>query len=486
MRWLRWLIQQASPILVVLVLIGVLMPGSTEAWGTAGTAQNAGLAHDTSPGNSGEHKTTICHATGSASNPSVLITVDDNALKAHQAHQDGKDIIPAPAGGCPGAASPTKTKTPTPAPATKTKTPTPTNVVLPTEIVKTNTPTVTSTAPASSTPTKTNTPVVTNTNTPIPTSTNTPTKTNTPVPPTNTNTPVPPTSTNTAVPPTSTNTPTKTNTPVPPTNTNTPIPPTNTNTPVPTNTNTPVPNTATKTNTPTSTSTVLPTEVARTSTATATATPVRGFLEICKIAGDDVAVGQIFSFTLSSGGSASVAAGTANVPICTAPMALPPGNVTITEQAASGVTLAGITVDPADRQVSLDLGARQVTVRVIAGDESTSTQVFFTNVGNELKICKVAGSGVFTGQVFIFTVSGGGAGTATFLVPAGFCALPISSFIGGTNVTVVETIPTGISVSAITAAPADRLVSANLTTGTGVVRIGTGESVLFFTNQRAG
>ncbi len=437
MRFLLWILgTRTGTVALLIALVGLLLPASTEAWTNTGGAVgpiSTQDKNDESPGNSGEHKTTICHATGSASNPFVLITVDDNALKAHQAHQDGKDIIPAPAGGCPGAASPTKTKTPTPAPATKTKTPTPTNVVLPTEIVKTNTPTVTSTAPASSTPTKTNTPVVTNTNTPIPTSTNTPTKTNTPVPPTNTNTPVPPTSTNTAVPPTSTNTPTKTNTPVPPTNTNTPIPPTNTNTPVPTNTNTPVPNTATKTNTPTSTSTVLPTEVARTSTATATATPVRGFLEICKIAGDDVAVGQVFSFTLSSGGSASVAAGTANVPICTAPMALPPGNVTITEQAASGVTLAGITVDPADRQVSLDLGARQVTVRVIAGDESTSTQVFFTNVGNELKICKVAGSGVFTGQVFIFTVSGGGAGTATFLVPAGFCALPISSFIGGSR-----------------------------------------------------
>ena len=46
-------------------------------------------------------KTTICHATGSATNPYVTITVSDNALKAHRAHQDGRDIVPAPAGGCP-------------------------------------------------------------------------------------------------------------------------------------------------------------------------------------------------------------------------------------------------------------------------------------------------------------------------------------------------------------------------------------------------
>lgn len=41
-------------------------------------------------------KTTICHATGSETNPYVRITVSDEALPAHAAHQDGRDIIPAP------------------------------------------------------------------------------------------------------------------------------------------------------------------------------------------------------------------------------------------------------------------------------------------------------------------------------------------------------------------------------------------------------
>jgi hypothetical protein len=50
-----------------------------------------------------EHgKTTICHATGSETNPYVVITISDNALDAHRAHQHGEDIIPAPAEGCPG------------------------------------------------------------------------------------------------------------------------------------------------------------------------------------------------------------------------------------------------------------------------------------------------------------------------------------------------------------------------------------------------
>ena len=42
-------------------------------------------------------KTTICHATGSAKNPYVRITVSNGALAAHRAHQDGRDIIPATA-----------------------------------------------------------------------------------------------------------------------------------------------------------------------------------------------------------------------------------------------------------------------------------------------------------------------------------------------------------------------------------------------------
>jgi hypothetical protein len=38
-------------------------------------------------------KVGICHATGSATNPYVFISVDEHALKAHQDHQDGRDIV---------------------------------------------------------------------------------------------------------------------------------------------------------------------------------------------------------------------------------------------------------------------------------------------------------------------------------------------------------------------------------------------------------
>src|SRR5262245_18640917 len=50
-----------------------------------------------SPGPPG--KVTICHATGSASNPFVQITVSENAVRNgrghnHDGHQAGEDIIP--------------------------------------------------------------------------------------------------------------------------------------------------------------------------------------------------------------------------------------------------------------------------------------------------------------------------------------------------------------------------------------------------------
>lgn len=49
---------------------------------------NNGAADPTSPGNSGEHKVTICHRTNSATNPYVQITVDFHAVDGHGEDSD--------------------------------------------------------------------------------------------------------------------------------------------------------------------------------------------------------------------------------------------------------------------------------------------------------------------------------------------------------------------------------------------------------------
>jgi hypothetical protein len=61
---------------------------------------SAGGKGDTSPGNSGEHKTTVCHREGNGS--FHLITVDNHAVPAHMKHGD---VLPDASGHCPPAPS---------------------------------------------------------------------------------------------------------------------------------------------------------------------------------------------------------------------------------------------------------------------------------------------------------------------------------------------------------------------------------------------
>jgi hypothetical protein len=58
------------------------------------------------PAANAAEKVTICHATGSDTHPYVTVTISENAVNAHRNHQNGEDIIPAPATGCPNAVPP--------------------------------------------------------------------------------------------------------------------------------------------------------------------------------------------------------------------------------------------------------------------------------------------------------------------------------------------------------------------------------------------
>jgi len=73
-------------ILAVLGVASLALLGATAT--ASATDENSG----------GGEKITICHATGSETNPYVPITIDLHALNAHLGHQHDQDIIPANAG----------------------------------------------------------------------------------------------------------------------------------------------------------------------------------------------------------------------------------------------------------------------------------------------------------------------------------------------------------------------------------------------------
>ena len=115
------------------------------------------------------------------------------------------------------------------------------------------------------------------------------------------------------------------------------------------------------------------------------------------------------------------------------------------------------------------------------GDTPTNTPTNTpTSDLGQLKVCKVAGSGIPQGQVFTIKV-----GNNNHNVPAGYCVLA-GQFLLNTQVTVQETIPAGYEVPRIEVKPESRTVSKDNSTGIVVVKIGSGVTEVIFTNKIIG
>ena len=216
-----------------------------------------------------------------------------------------------------------------------------------------------------------------------------------------------------------------------------------------------------------------------TATSTSTKTPIpttpQGYMQICKQA-DGAGVSGYFNFRFADQ-SRSVPVGTCSRLIFN----LTPGTLTVTEDAQAGYEVADIYTIPADRLISKDLSGRSATVTIVPsnGDASTQTVVVFVNRRIELgqlKVCKIAGTGVTKGTVFTFNVN-----NVNYNVPAGYCVLA-GQYPLNTQVTIRENPLTGYFLESINIQPDGRTVSKNVSLGEAVVKIGSGVTEVSFRN----
>lgn len=187
------------------------------------------------------------------------------------------------------------------------------------------------------------------------------------------------------------------------------------------------------------------------------------YLEVCKSSSttNPVPANGIYSFTVT-GSAFSSSTTPLMVPVgeCSGPIEVSAPTSTITELPQPGVGVSAISAvgysAPPNSQLedlleSYDLQTRTATVLLVPppgpGDTSTETIATFTNYEappGQLKVCKIAGSGVTVGTSFTFSVNGGtgfplGAGP---LDQGGYCK-EAGTFPVGTSVTVSETFPSG-------------------------------------------
>ena len=188
-----------------------------------------------------------------------------------------------------------------------------------------------------------------------------------------------------------------------------------------------------------------------------------GYLEICKQTDPDYPVSGPFSFMVTA---PFFSTGPIVVPVgaCSPPTQVPSGIVTINEAPQVGVAVENVTAYSYDQYGNyineLDSWTppqQTATVTVVPGGVSLETVATYTNYApplQELKICKIAGSGVAVGTLFNFTATDG----TTYHTdqvqagppPGGYCVVdgtwPIND-----PVTITEvSIPSGVSVSGIT------------------------------------
>ena len=212
--------------------------------------------------------------------------------------------------------------------------------------------------------------------------------------------------------------------------------------------------------------------------------PTTGFLQICKIAGSGVVLGTNFTFGVA-GTPVTVAAGPPSAGTCGTALTVPAGQVLITETVPSGTLMTAVSTLPsAGLLTASNLAAGTATVTVIAGAQTIVTFTdSVTPTTGSLQICKVAGTGVVEGTNFTFDVAGTRVIVPAGPAPGGSCSALLVLPAGSVSVT--ETLPTGLELTAVSASPSGMLVSSDLAAGRATVTIAAGgQTVVTFQNAR--
>ena len=206
-----------------------------------------------------------------------------------------------------------------------------------------------------------------------------------------------------------------------------------------------------------------------------------GFLQICKVAGAGVVTGTNFVFMVA-GTPVTVPAGPPPQGSCSAAFVQPAGAVTITETLLSGTVLTAVTTLPSGLLAASDLAAGSATVTIQNGGQTVVTFVDTIPAGPTtgfLQICKVAGAGIAVGTNFTFSVAGTPVTVAAGPAPGGSCSLALVEPAG--PVTILETLPAGTALTAVTSLPGGSLVSSNLAAGSAIVTVtGGGQTIATF------
>ena len=208
-----------------------------------------------------------------------------------------------------------------------------------------------------------------------------------------------------------------------------------------------------------------------------------GLLQICKIAGNGVAVGSSFTFNIA-GVPLNVQAGAAPGGTCSTPRLVPVGNKVITETLPVGIVQSSFTSSPNNALVSNNLMTGVAAVTITENAQTTVTVVDSAFVAPEttgaIQICKVAGAGITVGTNFTFNVTGAVGNVNPITVaagaaPGGNCSTAIPVTAGAVAVT--ETVPAGTTLTAVNSVPAAALTSMTLATGVANFTVAAGTQV---------